>query len=367
MGTDVPAVTTGTATATEEGEPAPAATARMAAAREAGTSTRGVLAEVAEVPAPEAPMGAETPASAVATEGVAATGTLAPAAASEAVAPTGGPAAASTGARTRAPGPSVSPASSGMVEPVLTAASGLAPASASATPVPKAWRGSILRWSSRDDPSRHLFTLDDATEWRRWQAMQGGLANARTALFSALGELDSVVLPSSQVAAAQQVIDDLQRRERAAQEDARRAVAKFQAIVDQARLDREELQAATAKRARLDAEELTQLRGDFDALQKTVERIRRERQKAWQERDFEVARKGKVEKMAAELGAEVGQFQSQVQGLQTAVAQGVDRERELKAWSEGKISFRFFISVVLRWFLILVGPSGWSLQMKSPD
>ena len=147
-------------------------------------------------------------------------------------------------------------------------------------------------------------------------------------------------------------INDLLRREQVAQEEVQRSEAKFQAVVDKARLDRVELQAAAAEKARLNAEELGRLRGDLDALQKTVERIRRERQKAWQERDSEAARKNEAEKMAVELGAEVGQLQSQVQGLQTAVAQGVDREHELKAWSEGKTSFRFFVSVVLRWFLI---------------
>nr|XP_034603458.1 nuclear pore complex protein Nup58-like [Setaria viridis] len=350
-GTDVPVAATGTAAATEEGEPAPVATARTAAAGEAGTpapvaameeevatetgtSARGVPAEVApaaeaEVPAPEAPTGAETPASSVATEGEAATGMVALAAASEVVALTGRPAAASTGAGARAPRPSVSLAASGMVEPVLTVASGSTPASASATPVPKVWRGSILRWSSRDDPPRYLFTLDDTTEWRKWQAMQAasltparlcprrwGSWTASSFLVASWGKSDFLRVErglwerfnlerqrtrelSMQVAAAQPVIDDLQRHEQAAQQDARRAEAKFQAVVDKARLDREE-------------------------LQKTVERIRHERQKAWQERDFEAARKGEAEKMVTELGAEVGQLQSQVQGLQTAVAQVVE-------------------------------------------
>ena len=56
--------------------------------------------------------------------------------------------------------------------------------------------------------------------------------------------------------------------------------------------------------------------------------------------------------MVAELGAEVGQLQAQVQGLQTAVSQGADRERELKARSEGETSLCFFVSVVLLRFLI---------------
>nr|XP_034594748.1 mucin-19-like [Setaria viridis] len=302
-GTDVPAAATGMAVATEEEEPAPAATAGTAAAgeigtpataaateeavaTETGTSARGASAEVApateaEVPAPEAPTGAGTPVPAVATESDAATGMLAPAPASQAVAPPGRPAAASTGAGGCAPGPSVSPAASTTVESVLTALSSSASASASATPVPRAWRGSVLRWSSRDDPQRPLFTLDDATEWGKWQAMQGGLANARAALSSVLGQLDGIVLPGSQalqecsrgksdlqrtgelsmqVAAAQQVIDDLQRREQAAQEDARRVEAKLQVIAERARCDHEDGFFWVIL-----ARELTQLREVLDA------------------------------------------------------------------------------------------------------
>ncbi|XP_022685218.1 uncharacterized protein LOC111258316 [Setaria italica] len=168
-----------------------------------GTSAREVLAEVAlaaevEVPAPEAPIGVKEPASAVATEGEVAAGILAPPPASEAVAPSGGPVAALTAAGAQAPEPSASPAASGMMEPVSMAASRSALASASAASVPKAWRGPVLRWSYREDPLRHLFTLDDAAEWNKWQAVQGSLANARATLSSLLGELDSVVLPCSQ-------------------------------------------------------------------------------------------------------------------------------------------------------------------------
>nr|XP_034594575.1 skin secretory protein xP2-like [Setaria viridis] len=307
-GTDVPAVVTGMTATTEEGEPASTATARTAtmgqvrtpaltavaeeaAVTEAGTSAREVPVEVApaaeaEVPAPEAPAGVEEPAAVAVAEGEVAVGILVPPPALEAVVPSGGPTAALTAAGARAPGPSASPAASGMMEPVSMAASGSAPASASAASIPRAGRGSVLRCTSREDPPRHLFTFDDAAEWHKWQAVQGGLANARTALSSVLGELDSVVLPGSQVAAAQQVINDLERREQAAQEDVRRSEAKFQAIVDKACLDREELQAAAAEK----------------------------------ERDFEAARKGEAEKMAAELGAEVGQLRAQVQGLQTAVS-----------------------------------------------
>ncbi|XP_072151344.1 uncharacterized protein [Setaria viridis] len=378
-----PAATAGTAGAEEAGTPAPAAATEEEAVT--GTSARGATAEVAaaveaEVPAPEATTGAGTPALVATTEGEAATGTLAPAPASEAVAPTGGSgrvlapavaAATSTGAR--APGPSVRPTPSGAAAPTSSAASGAAAALASATPVPKAWNGSILRWTSRDDPQRPLFTLDDAAEWGKWQALQGGLANVRAAVSSALGKLDGAVFPGGralqecsrgksnflrfqrglwerfnlerqrtgeltmQVAAAQQVIDDLRRREQAAQEDARRAEAKFQVVAERARCDREEFQAA-AEKARHDAEELARLKGVHEALQKTVERIRRERQKAWQDRDAEKVRKKEAEKVAANLGAEVSQLQVQARELQASVAQGLDRERQLKAQSADELA-----------------------------
>nr|TKV94324.1 hypothetical protein SEVIR_9G286600v2 [Setaria viridis] len=361
-GTDVPAAATGAAVTTEEGVSASAAAAEEAAVTEAGTSTPEVPAEVApaaeaEVPARGAPAGAEEPASAVAVEGEVAAGILVPPPVSEAVAPSSGSAAAPTATGAQASGPSANPE-----------ASGSTPASALATSIPRAWRGSVLHWTSREDPPRHLFTLDDVAEWRKWQVVQGSLANARAALSSVLGELANVVLPecsrgksdflrlerglwerfnlerertrdlTMQVAAAQGVINDLLRCEQAALEEVRRSEAKLQAVVDKARLDREELQAAAAEKARLDAEELGRLRGDLDALQKTVDCIRRERQKAWQERDSEAARKNEAEKMAADLGAEVGQLRAQVQGLQTAVSQGADRERELKAWSNDEIA-----------------------------
>nr|XP_034604859.1 stress response protein NST1-like [Setaria viridis] len=203
--------------------------------------------------------------------------------------------------------------------------------------------------------------------------MQGGLADVRAALYSALGQMDVVVLPGSQalqecsrgksdflrlerglwerfnlerqrtgelsmqVAAAQQVINDLQRREQAAQEDARRAEAKLQVVAERARCDREEFQAA-AEKARHDAEELARLKGEHEALQKTVQRIRRERQKAWQDRDAEKVRKEEAVKAAADLGAEVGQLQAQAREFQASVAQGLDRERQLKAQSEGELT-----------------------------
>nr|XP_034569919.1 axoneme-associated protein mst101(1)-like [Setaria viridis] len=119
----------------------------------------------------------------------------------------------------------------------------------------------------------------------------------------------------AEVAATQGPINDLQRREQVAQEDVRRSEAKFEAVVDKACRNREELQATAAEKSRLDAEELGRQREDLDALQKTVERIRRERQKAWQEWDSEAAQKNEAEKMAAELGAKVGRLRAQVQGL----------------------------------------------------
>nr|XP_034604854.1 transcription initiation factor TFIID subunit 4-like [Setaria viridis] len=197
---DVPAAATGSAAAaTEEGASAPAA-----AAEEVGTSAPGISAEVApaaeaEEPARGAPAGAGEPPSAVAAEGEVAAGIPVPPLASEAAPPSGDPAAALAATGAQALGPSVNLAASGTVEPASTAAPGSAPASALAATVPRAWRGSVLRWASREDPPRHLFTLDDAAEWHKWQVVQGGLANARAALSSAMGALDNVVLPGSQV------------------------------------------------------------------------------------------------------------------------------------------------------------------------
>ncbi|XP_004967012.1 nischarin-like [Setaria italica] len=211
-GTDVPAATTGTAAATEEGGPA--------------SATAAEEAEVpAEVPARGAPAGAEEPASAVAAEGEVVAGMLVPPPASEVVAPLGGPAAALTATGAQAPGPSLE-------------------------------RGLLEHFNLERERTREL---------------------------------------TMQVAAAQGVINDLQRREQAAQEDVQRSKAKLQAVVEKARLDRKELQAAAAEK-------------------KTVECIRHERQKAWQERDSEAARKSEAEKMAVELGTEVGQLRAQVQG-----------------------------------------------------
>nr|TKW18612.1 LOW QUALITY PROTEIN: hypothetical protein SEVIR_5G442600v2 [Setaria viridis] len=388
-GTDAPAaVVRSTAAATEEGVPAPATAAEDVAATEAGTSAPRIPAEVtpmaeAKGPARVASAGAEEPPSAITAEGEVAAGIPNLPLASEAALPLGDPAATSATTGVQASEPSANLAASGVVVPTPTEASRSAPASASAPTVPRAWRGSVLRWSSREDPPRRRFTLDDAAKWHKWQAVQSGLAHARAALSSAMGALDNTVLPGShalqecsrgksnflrlerglwerfnverertrelsmQVTAAQGVIADLQRREEAAQEEARRSEAKLQAVIDKARLDHEEFQAA-AERARHDAEELARLRGEHEALQKTVERIRRERHKAWQDRDAEKVKKEEAEKVAADLGAEVGHLRSQVQGLQTAVSQGADRERELKAWADGEIPFRFCVPVVSR-------------------
>ncbi|XP_004971790.1 skin secretory protein xP2-like [Setaria italica] len=326
-GAVAPAIVMGTAVATEEREFAPAATTGTAAAGEArtpippvatkaavvakvGTFARGAAAKAAaavevEVPTPGATTGAGTPALVAVTKDAAATGTPAPVAVTAAAAAADGSehalasttsVATSTRMAVRVPGPSVRPAASGVTASAPTAASGMAALVASGTastlasvgPTPKAWSGTTLRWMSRDDPHRPLFTLDDVEEWGKGQAVQGGLVNVHTALSSAMGELDGVVIPdgqrtgelTAQVAAAQQVINDLLGREQAAREDARRAEAKFQAVIEKAHLDREEFQDATDK-ARHDAGELARLKGEHEALQKTVERIRRERQKAW--------------------------------------------------------------------------------------
>nr|XP_034592051.1 uncharacterized protein LOC117853877 [Setaria viridis] len=83
------------------------------------------------------------------------------------------------------------------------AATGTAAAMEAGTPAPVAAMemgaavegGPTLHWRSREDPQRPLFMLDDAEEWGNWQAVQGGLANVRAALSSAIGELDGVVVP----------------------------------------------------------------------------------------------------------------------------------------------------------------------------
>ncbi|XP_004980406.1 spidroin-2-like [Setaria italica] len=172
--TDAPAAVAGSAAAaTEEGVPAPATAAEEAAATEAGTSAPRIPAKVApaagaEGPARGTPAGAEEPPLVVAAEGEGAAGIPILPLASEAALPLGDPAAASAATGVQAPGPSVNPAASGVVVPTSTAASGSAPTSALAPIVPRAWRGSVLRWASHEDPSRHLFTLDDAAEWHKW-------------------------------------------------------------------------------------------------------------------------------------------------------------------------------------------------------
>ncbi|XP_004980914.1 uncharacterized protein LOC101755655 [Setaria italica] len=258
--------------AEEMGAVALVAATEMAATEEEGTS-----------PSPPAATGttavveAGTPAPAAATKAAAAAGmgTPAPAAATKMVAAAerAGRASASTTAvgtpteiAAHAPGSSTRPAASGVVAPSPTAASGTvvpgltraASTLVPVNPVPKAWG-----WRSREDPKRPLFVLDDAKEWGKWQAVQDGLANVRAALSSAMGELDGVGVPGGQ--------------------------------------------AATEKDLH-DAEELARLKGDYEALQKTVECIQRERQKAWQERDSEAIQKAEAEKIVAELEAEVSQL-----------------------------------------------------------
>ncbi|XP_012704475.1 uncharacterized protein LOC101760708 [Setaria italica] len=223
--------------------------------------------------------------------------------AAQAEVPTGIPLTASAATSVQVLGPSVDPAASSAMVPTLTAV--------------------------------HLFALDDAAEWHKWQAVQGGIAHVQAALSSALGVLGNTVLPGSQglwkhfnterertrdlslqINAAKGVIRDLQGRERAALEEARRAEARLQAVTEKARLDLEEFQAiaerarrdaeelqAAAKRACRDAEELAQLRGEHEAL-----------------------------------SAETGHLRSQVQGLQSAMSRGADRERDLKAWADGEIA-----------------------------
>nr|XP_034591725.1 tropomyosin-1, isoforms 33/34-like [Setaria viridis] len=215
--------------------------------------------------------------------------------AAEAEGPTGMPLAASAAASVQVPGSLVDPAALGAMVPTSTAASGSAPASTSASSVPRAWRGSVLRWSSRDDPPRHLFALDDATKWHKWQAVQGSIAHVQAALSSALGVLGNTVLPGSQAWRAEAKLQ-------AVTEKACLDLEEFQAVADKACRNAKELQAA-AERACRDAEELAQLRGEREAL-----------------------------------SVETGHLRSQVQGLQSAVSRGADRERELKAQADGEIA-----------------------------
>ncbi|XP_012700661.1 uncharacterized protein LOC105914188 [Setaria italica] len=309
-----------------EGAPAPESAAAEATATEAGTSALLTPAEVApaaeaEGPAGGTPAGTEEPPQVIAVGGEVAAGV---------------PPAASAATSVQVPGPSVNPAASSAMVPTSTAASGSAPTSASVPTIPKVWRASVLCWSSCEDPPRHLFTLDDAAEWHKWQAVQGSLAHAQAALSSALGVLGNTVLPGSQGPVPAKSLPPREssvtckRREGAALDEARRSEAKLQAVIDKARLDQEESRAAI-ERARRDAEELARPRGEYEALQKTVERVRRERYQALQDRDAERAKKEEAE-----------------QGLQTAVSRGADQERELKAWADDESSFRSRILMVSR-------------------
>nr|TKW21761.1 hypothetical protein SEVIR_4G142500v2 [Setaria viridis] len=271
--------------------------------------------------------------------------------AAEAEVPTGVPLAGSAAMIVQPPGPSTDSAVSSVVMSSSTATSESALVPPSASPVLGAWRGPVLRWTSRDDPPRRLYALDDAAEWHRWQAVHGGVAQAQAALTSALGALANTVVPGSQalqegsreksdflrrqrnlwehynterersrdlalqLGAAQGAVRDLEGREQAALEGARCAEARLHAVAEKARLDLEEFQAAmdrarrdaeglraaATERARRDAEELARLRGENGALRT--------------ERD---------------------QFRLQVHGLQSALSRSVDRERELKAQADGE-------------------------------
>nr|TKW03220.1 hypothetical protein SEVIR_7G010200v2 [Setaria viridis] len=165
-----------------------------------GTAATGGRADASAAVAGSEAEGVPAPGGAVVMEA----GTSAPitpvgvAPAAEVEVPTGIPPTALAATSVQVSGPSVDPVASSAMVPTLTAASGSAPASASASSVPRAWRGSVLRWSSRDDPPRHLFALDDVAEWHKWQAVQGGIAQVQAALSSALGVLGNTVLPGSQ-------------------------------------------------------------------------------------------------------------------------------------------------------------------------
>nr|XP_034586590.1 uncharacterized protein D806_0078-like [Setaria viridis] len=132
--------------------------------------------------------------------------------AAETEVPTEVPSAAVVATGVQAPEPSVDPGVSGVVmsSSTTTSESGLVLPSASS--VPGAWRGHILRWTSRDDPPRRLYALDDAAEWHKWQAMHGGVAQVQAALTSALGVLANTVVPGSQEGSLEK--SDFLRRQR---------------------------------------------------------------------------------------------------------------------------------------------------------
>nr|XP_034604683.1 vasodilator-stimulated phosphoprotein-like [Setaria viridis] len=227
------------------GADAPADVARSEA--EGALAPEGAAA--VEVPVPEGEVSVP----------VAPTGVL-PAA--EAEVPTEVPSAAAVATGVQAPESSADPGISGVVMlSSTTSESGLVPSSGSS--ILGAWRGHILHWSSRDDPPRRLYALDDAAEWHKWQAVHGGVAQAQAALTSALGALASTVAPGTQalqeasleksnflrrqrklwehynterersrglalqLGAAQGAVRDLEGREQAALEGARRAEAKL--------------------------------------------------------------------------------------------------------------------------------------------
>nr|XP_034604587.1 uncharacterized protein LOC117864564 [Setaria viridis] len=184
-------------------------------------------------------------------------------------------------------------------------------------------------------PPGEVINLDDEAEEEPAGEASASRASATEGAVTETGA-PTLAATTEMLAAAQQIVTDLRAPEQEAREGARRAEDKFQAIIEKALLNAEVFWAA-AKKARSYTEELARLNKDHEALQNTIERIRHEWHKAWQERDFEASRKAEVEKMATDLGEEVSQLHVQVQGLQTAMSKGLDREHLLKAQSEGKV------------------------------
>nr|XP_034604631.1 uncharacterized protein LOC117864613 [Setaria viridis] len=229
--------------------------------------------------------------------------------AAEADVPIEVPSAAVVATGVQAPESSVDPGISGVVMSSSATTSESGPVPPSASSVPGAWRGHILRWSSRDDPLRRLYALDNAAEWHKWQVVHGGVARAQAALTSALEALADTVVPGNQaLQEASLEKSNFLRRQRklwehyiAEREHSRGlalqlGAAQGAAAMDKARHDAEGLRAAATERACRDAKELARLRGENAALR-----------------------------------AERDQFRLQVDGLQTAVSLSVAREHELKA------------------------------------
>ncbi|XP_012704441.1 uncharacterized protein LOC105915129 [Setaria italica] len=308
--------------------PAPAAVREVAAAatmaRAPAAVTEAAAAEtVARAPAESTGTAAsETVARALAAATEAATAeTVAPAAA----AMTG---TAASGSVALAPAATTGTVASGSTEKACCALIPLACG-------PNTWGGPTLRWMSLEDLQRHRFVLDVSGSGKDGSRGKSEFLLRERGVWQRFAvETWRTWELTGKLATAEQNFTDLRAREQEAREIARWAEDKFRAVVEKARLDAEEFQAA-ADKARHDAEELARLRKEHEVLQKTVERIRHERHAARQERDLEAGRKIEAENMVADLGAEVSRLHAQMQGLQTAVSQGLDRERLLKAQSEG--------------------------------